>query len=84
VNARKERLGEREALELLTGIDQIYSTRGRKVVHVDLRRERPPRAELLGLLLGPSGRLRAPAVRRGGVLVVGFDEGTYGDLIGNA
>ena len=28
-------------------------------------------------LLGPSGNLRAPTVRRGRTLVVGFDEATY-------
>ena len=84
MNARKERLGEREALALLAGIDEVFSTKGRKVVHVDLRRDRPPRSELLGLLLGPSGNVRAPVVRRGRVLVVGFDERTYAELIGQA
>jgi hypothetical protein len=47
------------------------------VVHLDLRPGRPPREELLGLLLGPSGNLRAPTARRARTLVVGFDEPTY-------
>jgi hypothetical protein len=51
-------------------------------VHVDLKREKPPRAELLGLLLGPTGNLRAPTLRKGRKLIVGFDEATYKKLLG--
>ena len=62
-------------------MDDLYVTKGKKVVHVDLRGGRPPKAELLGLLLGPSGNLRAPTVRRGRTLIVGFDEATYAALL---
>lgn len=51
-------------------------------MHLDLRRHPPPRAELLRLLLGPSGNLRAPVVRRGRTLVVGFDANVYRTLLG--
>jgi hypothetical protein len=34
---------------------------------------RPPDDEILGLIMGRSGKLRAPAIRRGSVLVVGFN-----------
>ena len=63
-------------------IDEIYSARGRKVVHVDLRKERPDRPSLLGLILGPTGNLRAPVLRVGRTLVVGFDEDTYKRVLG--
>jgi len=63
-------------------IDEIYSARGRKVVHVDLRTERPDRASLVGLILGPTGNLRAPVLRVGRTLVVGFDEDTYKRVLG--
>jgi hypothetical protein len=36
---------------------------------------------LLGLLLGPSGNLRAPTLRKGRTLLVGFDEPTYKALL---
>ena len=39
--------------------------------------KKPDRATLLGLLLGPSGNLRAPTLRKGRTLLVGFDEPTY-------
>ena len=51
--------------------------KGSKVVHVDLRREKPGKAQLLELLLGPTGNLRAPALRRGRTLLIGFDAETY-------
>ena len=66
---------------MLRDVDDLYVTKGKKVVHVDLRAGRPPKAELLGLLLGPSWNLRAPTVRRGRTLVVGFDEATYAALL---
>ena len=66
---------------MLRDVDDLYVTKGKKVVHVDLRAGRPPKAELLRLLLGPSGNLRAPTVRRGRTLIVGFDEATYAALL---
>jgi len=56
--------------------------KGKRVVHLDLRREQPPRAELLALLLGPTGNLRAPTLRKKRTLIVGFDEATYSRLVG--
>jgi len=63
-------------------VDEVYVARGKKIVHLDLKREKPPRAELLGLLLGPTGNLRAPTLRKGRKLIVGFDEDTYKKLLG--
>ncbi len=66
---------------MLKDVDQLYVAKGKRIVHVDLRREKPPRAELLGLLLGPTGNLRAPTLRKKRTLIVGFDEATYKDLL---
>jgi hypothetical protein len=82
VDAKKQRLGPEEALALLRDVDTLIATRGKRVVTVDLRKARPQRAELLVLLLGPSGALRAPTRRRGRTLVVGFDEAIYARLLG--
>jgi len=60
----------------------VYATKGKKVVHVHLRRDKPDRATLEGLLIGPSGNLRAPTLRRGRTLLVGFDEATYTKVLG--
>ena len=81
VDARKVRMGPDQVLGLVKDVDQLYVAKGAKVVHLDLKREKPDRATLLGLLLGPSGNLRAPTLRKGRTLLVGFDEPTYKALL---
>ena len=66
---------------MLRGVDALYVAKGKRVIHLDLRTAKPPRAELLALLLGPSGNLRAPTIRKGRTLIVGFDEATYAALV---
>ena len=68
---------QKEALAMLTDVDEIYSTKGKRVTHVDLKREKPSRETLLSLILGPTGNLRAPTLRVGRTLLVGFDQATY-------
>jgi hypothetical protein len=70
-------MGEKEALALVKQADEIYATRGSRVIHVDLKSEKPDAATLRGLLIGPSGNLRAPTLLVGKTLLVGFDEATY-------
>ncbi len=72
VDAKKQRFGKKEALALAATVDTIYSMRGTKVVHLDLKKDKPDEATLLASLLGPSGNLRAPTVRQGRTLLVGF------------
>jgi len=55
--------------------------KGKQVVRLDLKRERPSRGELVKLLSGPTGNLRAPTLRKGRTLIVGFDEQTYTKLL---
>jgi hypothetical protein len=76
-DAKKARQTERDALALAAGADQIWAAKGKKVVHFDLRRSKPAKADLLAVLLGPTGNLRAPTLRLGRTLIVGFDEATY-------
>ena len=80
-DAKRQRLGAREALALAGEMHELYVAKGHKIVHVDLRRERPERDALLKLLLGPSGSLRAPTIRAGKTLLVGFDADTYGKVL---
>ncbi len=77
VDARKTVLGRREALELVATVDELFALRGKKVVHIYLKKERPDDNTLCQLLLGPTGNLRAPTVKQGRKLIVGFDETTY-------
>ena len=61
------------ALELLEGVTDLFVAKGKKSVHVDLRKDRPSDDELLGLMLGRSGTLRAPTLKSGKRLIVGFN-----------
>jgi len=81
VDAKKVRLGPEGALGVVKEVDELYVAKGGKVVHLNLKREKPDRATLLGLLLGPSGNLRAPTLRKGRTLLVGFDESTYKSVL---
>ena len=81
MDAKKATITRRQALEVLDGVDELYATKGKKVIRVDLAREKPDRATLEGLLIGPSGNLRAPTLRRGRTLLVGFDEATYSKVL---
>ena len=81
VDAKKATIKGATALDVLDGVDDLYVAKGKKIEHVDLKKARPDRATLLGLLLGPTGNLRAPTVRRGRTLIVGFEEDTYKKLL---
>jgi hypothetical protein len=82
VDARKASLKLADALALLAEVDLVYAARGKKVERFDLRTDRPDEATLARILLGPTGNLRAPTLRRGRTLLVGFDEGTYRKALG--
>ncbi len=45
-----------------------------------MKNNRPDDATLLAHMLGPTGNLRAPAIRRGKTLLVGFNEEAYASL----
>jgi arsenate reductase-like glutaredoxin family protein len=80
-DAKKSTIKGAAALDVLDGVDELYVAKGKKIEHVDLKRAKPDRATLLGLLLGPTGNLRAPTLRRGRSLIVGFEEATYKKLL---
>ena len=69
------------ALDILGGVTDLYVASGRKSSHFDLGTRRPPDDELLGLLLGRSGKLRAPALRFGTTLIVGYNQGLLDSIL---
>jgi arsenate reductase-like glutaredoxin family protein len=82
VDARKVRLSEADALKLAGSADQLYATKGTKLVHLDLHKDKPADETLLALMIGPSGNLRAPTLRVGKTLLVGFNEEAYEKVLG--
>ncbi len=68
-------------MALAAGVDEIYASKGKQVVHLILKTDKPDAATLKHLLLGPTGNLRAPTLRKGRTLLVGFDETTYAKVL---
>lgn len=59
----------------------LVVAKGRKTTEVDLAKDRPDDATLASMLLGPTGNLRAPAMRTGTTMFVGFNEAMFADAL---
>lgn len=82
VDARKEKLGKREIAQILRKTARVIATKGKKVIDWDLKRDPPIEKELYEALLGPTGNLRAPSIRSGKTLAVGFSEEAWDKVFG--
>lgn len=71
---------EKEAQELLKQAKFFYAAKGKKIVTFNLEKDKPKKAELLKLMMGPTGNLRAPTILKGNKLIVGFNPDMYSDL----
>jgi arsenate reductase-like glutaredoxin family protein len=80
-NAKKSTLNRAAALALAKEADEVYAAKGKNIVHFNLKKDQPSEAELAAVLLGPTGNLRAPTIRRGRTLIVGFDRAMYDKLL---
>ena len=63
-------------------MNKIHAAKGKKVVTFDLKKEKPDKAVILQHIMGPTGNLRAPTLRRGKTLMVGFNDGIYSRMFG--
>ena len=77
VSANNTKLGAEDALRLSREVSKIVVAKGKKIVTFDMKKDPPGDDVLLAALLGPTGNLRAPTIRRGMMLLVGFDEEMY-------
>ncbi len=80
VDARKEPLAGEEAWQLLASAREIVVAKGKNALVFD------PKAagkdEILGQALGRTGNLRAPTLRLGDRLLVGFNDSLYSQFSG--
>jgi arsenate reductase-like glutaredoxin family protein len=81
-NASKERRGRQEALKLARSVSQVVVAKGKMVTRFDMKKDPPDDETLLAHLLGPTGRLRAPTLRKGSTLLVGFNQEAYHEVLG--
>ncbi len=80
VDARKVKFDRSAAIALARKMKVIIATRGQAVVHFDLRKSPPDDETLAKAILGPTGNLKAPPLRLGGRLIVGFCASEYEKL----
>lgn len=77
VDARKLRFEGAAAVQFVREADEAWIAKGKNVRHIVFAKESVSDEELLKLVTGPSGNLRAPTVRRGRKLFVGFHPEEY-------
>jgi len=82
VLASRDPQGRKQALVMARGARRLVAAKGTKVTEMDLRKN-PPDAEILSLMLGPTGNLRAPTMRVGDTIYVGFPKEGFAGLLGS-
>ena len=80
VNATKQRYGDKDLMKVLGDATRVIVAKGKKTVEFDLAKDPPKKADLVNACLGPSGNLRAPALRKRKTWVIGFHADTYDEL----
>jgi arsenate reductase-like glutaredoxin family protein len=80
-DATKQRKGRDEALALAKSAERVVVARGKKIVTFDMKQNPPDDDTLVAHLLGPTGNLKAPTLRKGRTLLVGFSEDAYRQVL---
>ena len=73
------KLGRDDAIALAKICDTLIVAKGRKVTTFVVSGD--PGEEVVDAMLGPTGNLRAPTVRSGRTLLVGFNEDEYAAVL---
>lgn len=81
VDANKVKYGVDKLAEVVEGVNTLIVVKGKAVNNVNLKKEAPDSEALAAYLLGPTGNLRAPTIRVGKTMMVGYDEATYQALL---
>jgi arsenate reductase-like glutaredoxin family protein len=76
------KLGQTEALALARQARRLIAAKGKKVTSVDITTDQPSDAVLAALMLGPTGNLRAPIMRVGQTVLVGYNDEVFAKELG--
>lgn len=72
-----QKLRRDEAIALARKARRLIAAKGKKVTVLDLAKDNPSDAVLAELLLGPTGNMRAPTMRVGQTLLVGYNDDVF-------
>jgi hypothetical protein len=61
---------------------RLVAAKGKKVTTIDLQSAPPADEVLAGLMLGPTGNLRAPIMRVGQTILVGYNDQAFNEIFG--
>ena len=81
VEARKIKFDAAESLKLIRQAKQLWVARGQSMSSVDLKAVSDD--ELTALVTGRSGTLRAPAIRAGSKMFIGFNRDVFEEQLGD-
>ncbi len=76
------KLGRSDALALAKSAKRVIVAKGAKVQDFAIAGKPDPAA--IDAMLGPTGNLRAPCLRVGTTLIVGFSDAAYREVLGGA
>lgn len=74
------KLGREDAAELAAKAKTVIVAKGKKLDTFKVTKKQPS-DETVDAMLGPTGNLRAPTVRSGTTLLVGFNEEAYAEAL---
>ncbi|MBW1844203.1 MAG: hypothetical protein JRE38_13225 [Deltaproteobacteria bacterium] len=74
------KLGRKDAAEIAKRASAVFVAKGNKVSA--FKPAGSAGKELLNAMLGPTGNLRAPTIRRGKTVLVGFNEELFSEKLG--
>jgi arsenate reductase-like glutaredoxin family protein len=61
---------------------RLMAAKGKKVTTINLQSAPPADDVLAGLMLGPTGNLRAPIMRVGQTILVGYNDQAFTEIFG--
>ena len=73
------KLGKDDAAALAREADKLLVSKGKKVAEFNLKGKVPE--EAVAAMLGPTGNLRAPTLKSGSTLIVGYNEDQFSEVL---
>ena len=75
-----KKLGASDAKAIAKAASRVVVAKGKKVS--EFKPAGKAGKDIVEAMLGPTGNLRAPCIRAGKTVLVGFNEDVYGDVLG--
>ena len=81
VDARRTRIGPSALSKVVDGARTVLVSNGRSVARYDVAPGSRERGEMYARMVGPTGNLRAPTLKRGDLVVVGYHADSLKELV---